>query len=112
MKIFSVITRFFTEVTKKCRYIRDWNESCDSSFTSLKQTLTSSPFLVHPIFDLLCKGRIKASQFAIGGTLAQMIEGKELIFSYFHKKLNDAQINYSANDRDLLGLVGFLSNFR
>lgn len=109
---FSELARPMTELTKKGRHISEWNVECDIALEKLKHALTSAPVLAHPKFELSYKGHIDASQFAIGGTLTQIHEGKERVISYFSRKLNDAQTNYTANDRELLGLIGFLTHFR
>ena len=53
------------------------------------------------------------AQKAVGGTLTQVDEnGKDRVISYFSKKLTPEQQNYTANDRELLGLIRFLERFR
>ncbi len=64
-------------------------------------SLISSPILCHPNFNLPCKCHVNASQFAVGGTLTQVVDGSERVISYFSEKLNEAQINCSVNDREL-----------
>lgn len=50
---------------------------------------------------------------AVGGTLTQLDEeGHDRAVAYFSKRLNNAEENYSANDRELLGLLYFLRRFR
>ena len=78
----------------------------------LKELLITSPILSHPDFNGPYRCHIDASQFAVGGTLRIVQSGSEREISYFSKKLNDAQMNYSANDRELLGMVEFLKHFR
>ncbi len=41
-----------------------------------------------------------------------MQSDSERVISYFSTELNDAQMNYSANDRELLEMVEFLKHFR
>lgn len=54
-----------------------------------------------------------ACQFAVGGSLTHYDgAGNERVISYFSKRLSPAEENYSANDRELLGLVYFLKRFR
>lgn len=55
---------------------------------------------------------IDASAFAVGGTLTQRDStGHDRAIAYFSKRLNPAEENYTANDRELLGLVYFLERF-
>lgn len=67
---------------------------------------------MHPDFKVPYQCHIDASQFAIGGTLTQIQNGSERAISFFSKKLNDDQMNYSAIDRRLLVVVEFLKHFR
>ena len=56
---------------------------------------------------------VDACQIAVGGTLTQTDdEGQERVIAYFSKKLSDAEADYTANERELLGLVYFLKRFR
>ena len=78
----------------------------------LKKLLIELPILYHPDFMLPYRCHVDTSQYAVGGTLTQIQDGHEKVISLFSKKLNDAQMNYSANDRELLGMVAFLRHFR
>eukprot|EP00171_Calliarthron_tuberculosum_P005616 IDg5616t1 len=109
---FSQKARPLTDLTRKGCSIRNWDKECDGSFAELKTALTTAPILIHPNFAKPFRGHIDASQVAIGGTLTQLVDGQERVISYFSRKLDKAQVNYSANDRELLGLVGFLRHFR
>lgn len=77
----------------------------------LKQDLISSPILIDPQFERSFRGHIDVSQYDIVGTLTQVINGKERVVTYFSRTLNPAQMNYSANDQDLLVIFGFLKHF-
>lgn len=92
--------------------IKDWNHACTEAMESLNYALRSSPILCHPNFQSLHHFHADASQFAIGRTLMQIINESERVFSYFSKKLNETQMHYSANDRELLGMVEFCTHFR
>ena len=49
----------------------------------------------------------------MGGTLTQLdADGRDRVIAFFSKKLSLAEQNYTANDRELLGLVCFLQRFR
>lgn len=72
-------------MTKKGRSIRGWNDGCDESFMELQQALISAPILAYPTFDLAYKWHSYASQFAIGGTFKQIVDGKEIDVSYFEE---------------------------
>lgn len=112
IKGFSDIALPLTSLTKKGNSIQNWDESCAKAMDELKLRLTSSPILSHPDFKKPFKCHVDASQFAVGGTLTQVVDGQEKAIAYFSRKLNKAQMNYSANDRELLGMIEFLTHFR
>lgn len=108
----SGIAKPLTALTRKGRSIRDWNQECTKSFEKLKNSLSSAPVMRHPNWSKPFRGHTDASQSAVGGTLTQVIDGKEHAIAYFSKRLSEAEENYSANDRELLALVRFLEHFR
>ena len=100
-------------MTKKGEGIHKWDSSCDKSFESMKNAITSAPILVSPNWKKPFRGHIDASNMAVGGTLTQLDEeGKDRVIAFFSKKLSPAEQNYTTNDRELLGLVYFLMRFR
>ena len=110
---FAKIAAPLTDLTKKDRGVHMWDEKCDEAFAALKKSITESPILVCPDWSKPFRGHVDASQTAVGGTLTQLDEnGMDRVISFFSKKLSDAEANYSANDRELLGLVRFLERFR
>ena len=79
----------------------------------LKDAITSAPILVGPDWEKTFRGHIDASTEAVGGTLTQLDnDGKDRVIAFFSKKLSPAEQNYSANDRELLGLIYFLERFQ
>ena len=110
---FSGLAAPLTDLTKKDSGLSRWDERCDESFAKLKTSITEAPILVSPDWKKPFRGHVDASQTAVGGTLTQLDEhGRDRVISFFSKKLSDAEMNYTANDRELLGLVRFLERFR
>lgn len=110
---FSALASPLTSLTKKGRGIKDWNSDCENAFNKLKSSLVSAPILMPADWKLPFRCHVDASQFAVGGTLTQIdSKGSERVVAYFSKKLSDAEQNYTANERELLGLVFFLKRFR
>jgi len=110
---FGEIAAPLTDLTKKDQGIHKWNERCTEAFERLKTSITEAPILVSPDWEKPFRGHVDASQTAIGGTLTQLDEnGRDRVIAFFSKKLSDAEANYTANDRELLGLVRFLERFR
>ena len=113
IKNFSKLAYPLTDLTKKGKGIQKWDENCTRSFETLKNAITSAPILVSPDWTKVFRGHIDASNNAVGGTLTQLDDsGNERVIAFFSKKLNPAEQNYTANDRELLGLVYFLMRFR
>ena len=113
IKDFSKISAPLTNLTKKGVGIQKWDESCDEAFDTLKEAITSAPVLVPPDWKKPFRGHIDASESAVGGTLTQLDDdGNERAIAFFSKKLSQAEQNYTANDRELLGLIYFLQRFR
>lgn len=113
IKDFSSIAAPLTDLTRKHSGMHLWDEQCTSAFKDLKSRLTSAPILVSPRWDKQFNCHVDASQYAVGGTLTQTDDdGQERVVAYYSKRLNDAEENYTSNDRELLGLVYFLKRFR
>lgn len=110
---FSGIAAPLTNLTRKDSTIHEWDASCDAAFASLKSAITSAPILVAPDWTRKLRCHVDASQLAVGGTLTQhCAAGAERVVSYFSKKISDTEQDYTANERELLGLVYFLKRFR
>ena len=113
IKDFSKISAPLTKLTKKNQSILNWDESCDEAFSRLKDTLVNAPVLNTPDWKKPFRGHIDASSATVGGTLTQFgDDDMEHPVVYYSKKLSPAEMNYSANDRELLGLISFLQRFR
>lgn len=110
---FAKVAAPLTDLTKKESGLHKWNECCDDTFARLKTAITEAPILVSPDWEKPFRGHVDASQTAVGGTLTQLDEnGRDRVIAFFSKKFSDAEANYTANDRELLGLVRFLERFR
>ena len=53
-----------------------------------------------------------ASNFAVGAVLGQRKEGKPYVIYYARKLLDDAQINYTTTEKELLAIVYAFEKFR
>ena len=72
-----------------------WSEHCQHAFDTAKQTLSDAVMLVHPQPNAATCITTDASNVAVGAVLEQFIDGQWRPISFFSKKLNPAQINYS-----------------
>ena len=53
-----------------------------------------------------------ASNFAVGAVLGQRKQGKHYVIYYASKLLDDAQINYTTIEKELLAIVYVFDKFR
>lgn len=68
--------------------IHDWDASFKTSFNELKEGLTQAHISRHGDWTPPFRGHMYDSQTAIGGTLTQVLNGKEHPVAYFSRKLN------------------------
>jgi hypothetical protein len=85
-----------------------WTPACDEAFGQLKAALVQAPVLVLPDFEkpftLVCD----ACDVAIGGILLQDSRPA----AYYSRKLNGPEVRYSASDREMLGVIAGLREWR
>ncbi|PIN21773.1 DNA-directed DNA polymerase [Handroanthus impetiginosus] len=90
----------------------NFDDASLDAFNDLKGRLISAPIITVPdwsfLFELMCD----ASDFAVGAVLGQR---KDKIFRsiyYASKTLNDAQLNYTTTEKELLAVVFAFDKFR
>ncbi|CAN6697889.1 unnamed protein product [Malus baccata var. baccata] len=102
--------------TPLCRLLQkdvtfDFNEECEKAFKHLKEMLTSAPIIRPPDwsipFELMCD----ASDYALGAVLGQRKDKQPHVIYYASRTLNDAQLNYSTTEKELLAVVFALDKF-
>ncbi|KAK8516142.1 hypothetical protein V6N12_013549 [Hibiscus sabdariffa] len=86
--------------------------NCHSAFEELKKRLISAPIVVPPDwrspFELMCD----ASDYVVGAALGQC-RGKIFhVIYYASRTLNDAQVNYTTTENELLAVVFAFDKFR
>ncbi|CAN6711767.1 unnamed protein product [Malus baccata var. baccata] len=107
----------FSKVSQPlCRLLQkavtfNFNEECTAAFNHLKELLTTAPIIV-PLdwslpFELMCD----ASDYALGAVLGQRKDKKPHVIYYASRTLNDAQLNYSTTEKELLAIVFALNKF-
>jgi hypothetical protein len=108
---FSKIARPLCKLlVKEAPFIFD--EDCKKAFGSLKTILTSTP-VIQPLswgapFEIMCD----ASDYVVGAILEQCIDKLPHVIYYASQTLNDAQLNYSTTEKELLAVVFALDKFR
>jgi hypothetical protein len=97
-------------LVKEAPFIFD--EDCKKAFGALKKILTSTPIIRPPSwgtpFEIMCD----ASDYAVGAVLGQGIDKLPHVINYASRTLNDAQLNYSTIENELLAVVFALDKFR
>jgi hypothetical protein len=97
-----------TNLTRKSSSLHNWDHTCDAAFNDIKTALVRAPVLAYPDFakpfDLICD----ASDYGIGAVLVQ--DTKPIAF--LSKRFNSAEQNYSTTDKELLGVVESLKQWR
>ena len=89
-----------------------WSPDREWSFQGAKAAVEAIKSLGHPIEGAELSIAVDASNFAIGGVLQQKVNSEWQPLAFFSKKLNSAQLNYSAFDRELLAIVLSLRHWR
>ncbi len=90
-----------------------WSTDCENAFKELKNRLTSTPILLHPDPQKPFIVECDASNYAIGSILSQKDEnGKLHPVAYYSRSLNNAEINYSITEKELLAIKSAFSTWR
>ena len=109
---FSNIAAPLTELTKEKKPWQ-WREDQEElAFNQMKIAMTTAPVLLYPDFAKQFTVTTDASLVAVGGIL-QQDQGQGLQpVAYASKKLNSAEVRYSAYERELLGIVWAIGQWR
>jgi RNase H-like domain found in reverse transcriptase/Reverse transcriptase (RNA-dependent DNA polymerase) len=87
--------------------VLEWTEQMQTAFVAVKEVLCKAVELVHPAPDAEVFLAVDSSGLHVGAALQQQVRGqtaRSLVF--FSAKLEPAQLNYSAFDRELLAPSG------
>ncbi|CAN6677875.1 unnamed protein product [Malus baccata var. baccata] len=107
---FSKITRPLCNLLAK-DVVFDFDKAYMNAFNTLKRELTSAPIIMAPDwslpFELICD----VSNYAIGAILGQRVNKLPHVIYYASRTLNDAQLNYSITEKELLVVVFALVKF-
>ncbi|MBE2321284.1 hypothetical protein DVA67_035535, partial [Solirubrobacter sp. CPCC 204708] len=89
-----------------------FDEACLKAFTTLRSLLSTAPIMQPPNwsypFEIMCD----ASDYAIGAVLGQRVDKFPRVIYYASKTLDDAQMNYTTTEKELLAVVYALDKFR
>ena len=82
-----------------------WDEDCQRSFEELKAYLITAPIVRAPNWQLPFEVMCDASDLAIGAVHGQRDDGKPYVVYYARKTLNEAHMNYTTTEKELLAVV-------
>ena len=82
------------------------------AFTILKEALTTAPVIQPPNWELPFELMCDASDYAVGAVLGQRVGRLHHVIYYASRTLNDAQLNYSTTEKELLAVIFALEKFR
>ena len=103
IKDFSKIARLCNLLAKDVPF--DFNDKCQIAFKILKKTLTSTPIIQPPNWGLPFEIMCDAFDYVVGAVLGYRVEKLHHVIYYASKTLNDAQLNYSTIENELLAVV-------
>ncbi|KAM1006077.1 hypothetical protein ACFX2A_002871 [Malus domestica] len=90
----------------------DFDDAYSTAFKQLKEALTSAPIITPPDWSLPFELMCDASDYVIGAVLGQRKNKQPHVIYYASRTLNDAQLNYSTTEKELLVVVFALDKFR
>ncbi|CAN6562533.1 unnamed protein product [Malus baccata var. baccata] len=109
-----MLERFIKDFSKVaqplCRLLQkevafEFTKECTESFKQLKELLTTAPIIVPQDWSLPFELMCDASDYALGAVLGQRKDKRPHVIYYASRTLNDAQLNYSTTEKELLAVV-------
>ena len=89
-----------------------WGDAQEHSFTALKVAIATAPILHLPNFERQFIITTDASDVAIGAILEQDFGSGLQPIAFSSRKLNPTEIRYSAYERELLGIVWAIGQWK
>ncbi|XP_026396562.1 uncharacterized protein LOC113291217, partial [Papaver somniferum] len=111
IKDFSKISRPLCSLLSK-DVAFNFDAACVKAWEELKTLLTTAPIVRPPDWKLPFELMCDASDYAVGAILGQRVDRLPYVIYYASKTLNDAQLNYSTTEKELLAVVFALDKFR
>jgi len=90
----------------------DFNQECIDAFELMKTALTTAPIIRAPDWTIPFEIMCDVLDYAIGAVLGQRHPKNPHVIHYASKLLNEAQLNYTATEKELLVVVYALDKFR
>ena len=109
--------RDFSKISRPlCRLLQkdvpfDFDQDRKEAFALLKYLLTTTPIIQPPNWELPFELMCDASDYVIGAVLGQRVDKIPHSIYYASRTLNDAQLNYSTIEKELLAVIFSLDSF-
>ncbi|KAL4386087.1 hypothetical protein GQ457_09G016400 [Hibiscus cannabinus] len=108
---FSKITKPLCSLLEQGRQFK-FDEDCTKAFNLLKQKLVTAPIVEPPDWTLPFELMCDASDYAVGAVLGQRKGEIFHLIYYASKTLNDAQVNYTTTEKEMLAVIFAFDKFR
>ena len=108
---FSQLAKPLTDLTKE-KNAWQWEKREEQSFLALKAAMATAPVLRLPDFERQFVVTTDASDVAIGAILEQDFGSGLQPIAFSSRKLNPTEIRYSAYERELLGIVWAIGQWK
>ena len=108
---FSEIARPLTDLTKG-KVTWQWEEAQQKAFEGLKRAMATAPVLHYPDFDQQFVITTDASLTALGAVIEQDFGNGLQPIAYASRKLSPQECRYSPYERELLGMVWAIGQWR
>ncbi|CAL2256334.1 unnamed protein product [Prunus armeniaca] len=89
-----------------------FDQNCENAFNALKKMLTTAPIIIPHDWSLPFELMCDASDYDVGAVLGQRIDKKPHAIYYASRTLNNAQLNYSTTEKELLAVIFALEKFK
>ena len=111
IKGFSQLAKPLTDLTRE-KIAWRWEDAEVNSFTALKVAIATAPVLRLPDFEKQFVVTTDASDVAVGAILEQNFGYGLQHIAFASRKLNATEIRYSAYEREMLGIVWALGQWK
>ena len=108
---FSQLAKPLTDLTRD-KIGWQWDKKEENSFLALKAAMATAPVLQLPDFERQFVVTTDASDVAIGAILEQDFGSGLQPIAFSSRKLNPTEIRYSAYERELLGIVWAIGQWK
>ena len=110
MKNFALLAEPLIALTRKNAKFK-WDADCEMAFVKLRHVLIDYPILAYPDFTQPFVLTTDASATGLGAVLSQGEGMQEKVIAFASRTLTKAERNYSATERECLGVIWATENF-